>query len=706
MADQNSRVELEITVDDSDVIESARRTRKAYENINQTHSKGLKQQKETVKDVTKMKSKTESPAALRKVLDASRKRLQTEKETLRVMRQQEQSAKRMMRSGGTAAGPLSIFGGQPNSGGFGGGMAGLMGMGAGKAGRRAMRGLGRLFGGMGRGGMGMLGRMGGPLGMLASLLGTAGTFTYGAVSSKIKAGHGMQMQQQGLLAGLAGGGTNRIAMERAQNLGAGYGYGPMDTLEQARSAARQTGNARSVTTAQAFARSSMMDVGETSGVMGSLARGGTKFTGTASGAGSQQMKRWLADVYSTGLDKSRAGEALTGLGQVVDVVGGRVGGDVNAKGIGDLLGAIGSTGKSGLTGKRGISVMQQLGQAIQNPGGGEHGQALMLQALGFGKPGGNTTYYDAVRTQQEGLNNPDSVYKLFGETQRQTGGGQEQALLLSRMTNLTISQVELLRDALKDTAGMSKEQRDEKIAETLKGMKPIEEQGLAETKNMASLLEQMRNQELDTLRASREASQYLLNIQDTTNDYIRQFLPLAKRILEALDALWRMFVNSTMFGSQEEKSKYKAGKLTEIQAKYDMGQMTEEEAAAAMAEVQKGQNRSHSTRTLNNTGARARAFQDALNDGVDLTTLPGYGDLSPKAKEWADKYSAAAKTPGQSDDIKVREELSALPGIVKELAEHIILMSSSVTELTTEQRATANPSGTSVPPPQGQQINR
>ena len=693
MADQNSRVTLEINVDDKQVVESARKQRKAYEDINKLNAKGLKQQKETVKDVSKLKGKTESPQAQRKLLEGLRQRAKYERDITRHMREQDRIAQRMKRAGG--GGPLSIFGGfggGPGRG-FGGGGSGLGNMSM----RRFGRGMGGMFGGMGRMGLAGMARMMGPLGLLLSGAGAVGGFAYGATSAKIRAGHSMHMDEQRALARLAGGGTSRIAMERAQNLGAGYGFGPLDTLSQARDVARQTGSARAVTSAQAFSRSSMMEVGETANIMGSFARGGTKFTGTRSGAGEQQMQRMWANIFSTGLDKSRFGEAALGLGQLADAVGGRAGGDVNVRGISDLYGDMGSTGASGLMGKRGISVMQQLNRAIQAPGGGEHGQALMLQALGFGKPGGNTSYYEAVKMQQEGLNSPDIVRKLFGETKRQTGGGEEQALLLSRMTSLTITQVEKLRDALEQTAGLTQQERQDRIEKTLKEMKPIDEQGLDETKRMADLMQTMVQHELNTLRAGRLTSQILLDIQSTTNRLTDALLPLAREILKVVRDIYSFINPFAKRDTEAAPSKSDIGnrvkQLQDINKAEREGKISAQEAAQRRADLDQ------TTGIAVSTGLKNKSLLGSSDYGSAQPASPALkaavGDLINKAKD-----SGVPTEDVESQRFSALKELAEknhtdLATVIAVVREYVAASTQHVNEM----KATSVVPGTDVAPP-------
>lgn len=719
MADQESKVVLNIEVNDKDVQESARRSRKAYEDINKAQVKGLKDQTSHVKGISKLRSKSESPQAQRKLLDGLRKRARMEKEILRSMREQDKIARRMNRAG--HGGPLSIFGGfggGPGRG-FGGGGSGLANMSMGRFGGGMGRGLGGMLGGMGRGGMLAMARMLGPLGFLASGLGAVGTFAAGATAAKIRAGHSMHMQEQEALGALAGGGTTRGAIRAATYMGTGYGYGPLDTVRQARGIARQTGNASAVTAAQAYSRATMMGADEVGGVMGSLARGGLGFEGTGkTGAGAKAMERMWANIFSTGLDRSRFGEAFTGISKLTDAVASRTGGDVNVGDIANLYGAIGSTKQSGLMGQRGIAVMQQLHQSIMNPGGGEAGQALMLQAFGFGKPGGNTSYYDALKRQHLGIGNTQNVYDLFSEVGAQTAGEKERNIALHRITGLTIPQIEKLSTALEKNASLSPEERDKAVTKAIKSMEPIDKQALTETKRMADLLEEAKQHELDTLEAGRQTSETLLGIQSLTNELVRSLLPTAKSILDIVRNIYEWILKLNPLADEDEVEKAQANRARQdaelVKHGILFGTMSEDEIAqhrARIAAKSGGQLPSDVYRKLQAISPELLKVMSMGERGVDVEAVEkALGmDLTPEQEEQYKLFRKKARSATTSDEaLKARESFMStqtIQALIDELklankSLGFLASTSSQTAQNTSEISQSGPTaGRSVAPP-------
>lgn len=682
MEETHSKVVLEIEVVGGDVENAIKDLQKQYDNFNKSQTKGLTSQHKMVKETDKVREKSQGKGAIRTFLDALNKRERKEKSILNIMKQQEKLFRRMM-SGGRGAlgmGPLTtLFGGQ--------------GMGrGGMSMNRMFGGMRGMFGAMGRGG-GAIMKLLGPLAMFGLPLIMAGKFIGGATASKIQAGHGMHMQEQRALAGLAGTGTTLGRMHRAQERGINYGYGAINTLGQARSAALQTGNASAVSTMQMYSRATGMDVGQLTGVAGSMARGGTQFSGAMRGPGAKAFERIYANAFASGLDKSRFHEVFSGVGRLVDTIGTRLGGDVESDRISDLVGLIGSTGQSGLTGARGMAVLQRMDQAIRSPGGGEHGQALMLQAFGFGKPGGNSTYYEAMKRQQQGIYGENNLRDMFAETARQYGGGNEQIMALSRMTGADYDVLEKLRGAITTGSGMegmTEEQKKEHIDKLMAQAGGVEQEALYETKKMADKISLMEEHTLDTLKAGRLTSQRLLNIQGITNDLVRGFIPVAEKLLGVVEGVYRFMVN--FWGSDDEKKEYRKEKDREIRDAYYSGQITRKEAEDRM--VQEGVWNKWSTG--NRAGTRisslaggaltpaSESFLDQIRGSIGKDgnvqqglaldkALAGY-DVSPELKQkiqaYQTKQTAAIGTRTYAgDDREAARMLEGIAGAINDLTQ-------------------------------------
>lgn len=313
-----------------------------------------------------------------------------------------------------------------------------------------------------------------------------------------------EYQQYGqALGGLVGLGTpgqlrgGRRAAGRAG--GAALGYSMTETAQQAAGIGRATGNIGAVFKAQQAARATGMDVGEVGGYMGMIRQAGFGFGGMAQGPGGQmqqvgqsgpkQLEKIIAAGMASGIEKARLPEFLQGVAGITQAAGARAAGAVNVKDISAFQAVLGKSGYAGFQGTRGAAVAQQVMQATVTPGGGESGQAMMLQALGFGKPGGKSSYYDALRRQQQGMQKPENVMAMFKEVYSQLGatgkGGsaavqQEANIALSEMSGLSLEQVEALGDIF--NSGKNSEKQLEEMRKEIEKAEPLDKQALKEMK--------------------------------------------------------------------------------------------------------------------------------------------------------------------------------------------------------------------------------
>ena len=388
--------------------------------------------------------------------------------------------------------------------------------------RRFSRTLGGMPSGAGlAGAAGAVGAAG--LAVLAAAVGAA----IGTVSSQINAGYGAYSKYARAQGGLVGSGTNLSAMRSARHAGVLRGYGPAETMQQARAVALQTGQAGQVTRAQDIARTTMLDVGGAASFMGQLTRAGNGFGGKAGIAGRRQTEKVIAAGFKSGLDRARIPEFIQGVGKLVEQRAAVQGGNVKAGGYAKMLAAMGMTGASGMQGTRGVNVLSKLDQAIQKPGGGEYGQALMLQAFGFGKPGGNATYYEALKRQEQGAMNVNNVKDLFKETRKQYGGGDEQILALRQMTGLSITQLENMRGAVNNLD-------DKGLKKAIEKAKPVEEQSLDQMKIMGKHVQRIARLDDRLVGIGEEMRGPLESMQDSINTLVEKLLPIAKTILDTM----------------------------------------------------------------------------------------------------------------------------------------------------------------------------
>lgn len=430
-------------------------------------------------------------------------------------------------------------------------------------------------------GMGMAGAGAMAGGMAMAAVAAAVGALIGAISSQISQGYGKYSQFASAQAGLTGSGTTRGQVGRTRAAGVGLGYGPQETIEQMRQVALATGQSGAATTAQAMARTTMMDVGGTSAFMGTMTRGGQGFGGQAGKAGNKELVKMLALGTKAGIDDARMTEYFQGIARVTEQQQARQGGDVSMTGFARVLQAFGATGQSGLQGARGAGIISKLNEAIVKPGGGETGQALMLQAMGFGRPGGDTTYYEAKKRQQEGAT-PENIKRMFGETRAQYGGGQEQILALESMTGLSLTQLEGVRNAVEHMAG---DDREAEIAKILKEAEPVEKQALGKLEELGAHAIRKAGLDLRLVEIGEASKDSLESMQDSINTLVSTFMPLAIDVLNKVAELLQAIAEAPGIRAITKKSEEQLtassaktrGSYQELVADFRAGRINERE---------------------------------------------------------------------------------------------------------------------------------
>ena len=410
--------------------------------------------------------------------------------------------------------------------------------------------------------------------------------------------------------------TGRMLAGRAR--GARLGYSMIDTAQQAPGIARATGNLGAVYKAQQFARATGMDVGEVGGYMGMLRQAGYGFGGvtrpggvdynakrmTADRSGTKVLEKVVAAGIYSGIERARLPEFLQGISGTTQAAGGRTTRRVDVEGIAAFAAMLGRSGLPGLQGARGMATMQQAMQATVTPGGGEAGQAMMLQALGFGKPGGQTTYYEALKQQQQGMQRPENVVAMFQEVYKQlgvAGGGgagkvqQEANLALSEMTGLSLQQVEDLGEIL--NSGKSAEEQMAAIKEQLKSAEPIEKQALQQMKDFGGTASRIAGK-IDTLigygakaapmiekieKWQLKALGWLVDAFPAISKWLEKIYNLILSIAEAfLPTKFQDILANISKSTEELKKKYGKGTLAE---QADLAKQMSERQAAGKAAI-------------------------------------------------------------------------------------------------------------------------
>lgn len=228
--------------------------------------------------------------------------------------------------------------------------------------------------------------------------------------------------------------------------GAPYGYSAQDSIEQMRGLARATGGIGLLQDIQATSRTTGMDIGEMTGFSGTLTRAGNQMKGEK---GRRQFARILKDAVSTGLDDSRVGEHFDAVANMVQATAETEAGEVNTSQISGLLRNISGLG-AGFQGARGAGFLTKFDTALKGGGGGDAEKAFMLQSMGFGTPGGGTSFYDALKKMQRGIfgkGGAENFAALLQHAETVGGGGEETNYLLNKLTGATLDQIETFRAA-------------------------------------------------------------------------------------------------------------------------------------------------------------------------------------------------------------------------------------------------------------------
>jgi hypothetical protein len=316
-------------------------------------------------------------------------------------------------------------------------------------------------------------------GMLAggsSLMG----MVMGAAGNAVGAYSQYGMAQRGLI----GTGMTSKQLSRAGGRGVGYGYQMAETAGQAVGIGRETGRGANVTTAQQFGFAGGMGVGEAGGIMGSLYKGGIEFGGRG---GKKELAKILQAGVKSGLDQGKMPEFASSVAKMVEQQAARGVGAADASGAAAGLSWL-MQGLGTKSPDRALQVAQSLDAGIRTPGGGEAGNAMILQAFGFGKPGGTTDIYEATKRQQQGffggkgnqgVKNVQDVLSEFVSQYGEEGvGGKTDSMkmanfMASKVLPLTLEQVEQLQEINNTTE--SQAEKDEKIKKILADAKPLEE---------------------------------------------------------------------------------------------------------------------------------------------------------------------------------------------------------------------------------------
>lgn len=448
------------------------------------------------------------------------------------------------------------------------------------------------------------------IGLAGGGLAALATMPFAAVSADYQAYHTYMRSMAGLSGlnkgarfgtGITVGGVDSAARGALGQLG----YSPEETVAGYRQFGRATGSSNDTQLGMTAARVLGMDPTEIAGIFGELRRGG----GTFGEKGTKDFQRILQAAVKGGVDASTLPEYLEGLKSLTASASGRAGGNVSALPYAQLLSLFEKSGASGLKGARGASVLSALEEGFKSPGGGDEGLAAIMGSLGFGRAGGNTSYYSAKKMMQQGFQGGSGQLRnLFDYVDRITGGGEEANLYMEGLMGgrLSLDQIEKVRGAM--AQGTPSTQLDAMLKDMTESeldvLQSIDE-NLAEFLHAAARTTGIQFQSIDR---GREYAPTVESLQDMMNTFIHDMMPLVKttmdRVADALEFLLPGFeglvqtINKAMGVDAEgehftdpgfintqgiERVQSAAGALSLARAAADEGDTTDEELRAVMS---------------------------------------------------------------------------------------------------------------------------
>lgn len=342
----------------------------------------------------------------------------------------------------------------------------------------------------------------------------------------------------GSLAGLNSGarfgaGLSMGGVQKLQHKMADWGYSPEETISSSREFARATGSGDYTERGMAAAKGLGLDSSEISSLLGDIRRGGGSF----GEKGMKDFQRVLMAAVKGGVDASTLPEYLEGLKGLTSRASGAAGGEVSALPYAQLLAMFEKSGAAGLKGARGASVLSALDEGFRAPGGGDEGMAVVMGSLGYGRAGGNASYYEAKKMMQQGFSGEGGASKLknlFDYVDTITGGGEESNLYMEGLMGgrLSLDQIETVRGTL--NAGGSPEEIQRMLADMTSSELDVLhhiDDGISEFLAAGSRAAKLQLEEIDRGEAFAGSVE---GMQDTFNHFLTHVMPHVADALEGL----------------------------------------------------------------------------------------------------------------------------------------------------------------------------
>ena len=310
--------------------------------------------------------------------------------------------------------------------------------------------------------------------------------------------------------------------------------------------ARATGATSPVAMMEAM-RATGMGSGEVAGIFGALRQGGSTFTGReGKGAGNQgkrEFKNIIAAGMASGLERGRLPEFFSGITNLMKTQQQMAAGDVGSGDLSKIAGMLGRTGQSGFQGQRGMNVMAKLQQGIMKPGGGEAGMAFMRQAMGFGKPGGDASFYEAEKAREKGLNS-ENFTKIMNELKTQYGTGEDAALKMRELFGVSLDQAETLIKV--SDSNQSMEEKMKAVDEVMTESKSLEEQAAIQMKSAATNLKRIAGKFDESAARGASAAKAIEAVEDFQKklwELMKKWVPIIAGGIQQLVSLVMEIVN-------------------------------------------------------------------------------------------------------------------------------------------------------------------
>lgn len=513
-----------------------------------------------------------------------------------------------------------------------------------------------------RGAVGQLGRWGG------SILGGLTGFLIGGAT----AGYSRYMEYGSALGNAIGYGRNSGVSTKAGIRGAKggrLGYSLIDTANQVGSMARNTGVVGPRELQQGM-RSTGLDQGELGSIYGTIRQAGTTFDNPqgngqgmtrANSPGGKEFQKMIALGMASGLERGRLPEFFQGVSQLVQEQGGRSAGNIDVTTFSKQLAMLGRSGNSGFQGARGAAVLSKLSQGIVNPGGGEYGQVFMRQAMGFGKPGGDTTYYQAEKMREQGIKDPQNISRMIGETVAQHGSGEEGALHLRELTGVSLEQAEELFKIYNSNQSTNDKLADmQKIADESKS---LEEQSLDQMKGIGGQVRRLAGRTDIMIGVGARAAKAIEAVEDWQTKLLFWLMDIATKVGEIAQAVLAWLSDSPGANAQKAVEDIRARQQRFYQSSMDPVQRAQysEELQRQMRESRK---KMLGDTNIINSGEMSPELAKSAYDTVFEKVANAYGTNAVTPKEKSDARARARLAMGAPDEIKGQ--------IGKELARNIM----------------------------------